>query len=136
MKNELLIMIPTYNEVENAPRIFLEIVATGVPADVLFIDEIHTLVGAGAARRAGDAGADPAARAARAAPQNGACEDLANMLHHVVPLLNGADDFDDAHARPPDPQHFSDRERSPRSAGCKTCCDLGPIPGRIHDQNV
>lgn len=39
MNSELLIMIPTYNEVENAPRIFNEIMATGVDADVLFIDD-------------------------------------------------------------------------------------------------
>ncbi|MES2309616.1 MAG: glycosyltransferase [Verrucomicrobiota bacterium] len=39
MKNDLLIMIPTYNEVENAPRIFKEITALGIPADILFIDD-------------------------------------------------------------------------------------------------
>ena len=39
MKNELLIMIPTYNEVENAPRILKEIIALGISADILFIDD-------------------------------------------------------------------------------------------------
>lgn len=39
MKKDLLIMIPTYNEVENAPRIFKEILALKIEADVLFIDD-------------------------------------------------------------------------------------------------
>ncbi len=39
MNPSLLIMIPTYNEVENAPRIFKQIQDLNLAADVLFIDD-------------------------------------------------------------------------------------------------
>jgi len=39
MKNKTLIFIPTYNERDNAPRICKEIMALGLDADLLFIDD-------------------------------------------------------------------------------------------------
>lgn len=39
MNNRTLIFIPTYNERDNAPRICKEIMALGLDADVLFIDD-------------------------------------------------------------------------------------------------
>ena len=39
MKNELLILIPTYNELENVEKILSEILGLGLSADILFIDD-------------------------------------------------------------------------------------------------
>lgn len=39
MKNELLIFIPTYNERENVELILSQILALGLPADILFVDD-------------------------------------------------------------------------------------------------
>jgi len=39
MKNDLLIFIPTYNERENVALILSQILALGLPADVLFVDD-------------------------------------------------------------------------------------------------
>lgn len=39
MKNELLILIPTYNEIKNVEGILLEILGLELPADILFIDD-------------------------------------------------------------------------------------------------
>ncbi|MCG3773113.1 MAG: Polyprenol monophosphomannose synthase [Nitrosomonadaceae bacterium] len=39
MNNELLIFIPTYNERENVEQILSQILALGLPADILFVDD-------------------------------------------------------------------------------------------------
>ena len=39
MKNELLILIPTYNEIENVEEILSQILGLELPADILFIDD-------------------------------------------------------------------------------------------------
>ena len=39
MNNELLIFIPTYNERENVDQILSQILALGLPADILFVDD-------------------------------------------------------------------------------------------------
>ena len=39
MDNELLIFIPTYNERENVAQILSQILALGLPADILFVDD-------------------------------------------------------------------------------------------------
>ena len=39
MKNELLILIPTYNEISNVEKILSQILALKLPADILFIDD-------------------------------------------------------------------------------------------------
>ena len=39
MKNELLILIPTYNEIENVEEILSQILGLELPVDILFIDD-------------------------------------------------------------------------------------------------
>ena len=43
MKNELLILIPTYNEIENVEEILSQILGLELPADILFIDDNYGL---------------------------------------------------------------------------------------------
>ncbi len=38
-QNEILIMIPTYDECENVGQMFSQLTALGIPADILFVDD-------------------------------------------------------------------------------------------------